>query len=169
MDYKKIKRGQMLYLVMENCTYSGNPNAIVPVKVIRRECGGLFNFVVEQDIEGFKHRLTVSDKWLTVLKPQAALDLAFNQVQIYHRIHANGWRFSLNHKTAKDEILKRIITLPKSQQKAFWKRIKDDAPQLLKTERAFMVSKIKMETWREITWLLLLLEFPYRDMEIHEA
>lgn len=168
MDYKKIKRGQMLYLVLQNGCYIGDPNAIVPVKVIRRERGGLDNFIVEQDIEGLEHRLTVSHEWLTVLKPQAAIDLAFNQAQTEKRIRANSWRFNLTQKTAKHEIPKRLLALPKSQQKVFWKRVKDDTPQLLKSERVFMASKIKMKTWCEIAWLILLLEFPHRDMEKHE-
>jgi len=169
MDYKKIKRGQMLYLVLQNGSYTGDPNAIVPVKVIRRAQCNLSNVVVEQDVEGFKHRLTVSHEWLTVFKPQAALDLAFNQAQTEKRIIANSWRFNLTRKTAKHEIPERVLTLSKSQQKNFWKEIKNTAPQLLKAEREFMVSKIKMETWSEIAWLVLLVEFPKRDMEIHEG
>jgi len=166
MDYKKIKRGQMLYLVLQNDGYSGDPNAIVPVKVIRRD--GLTSFIVEQDIEGFKHRLTVSHEWLTVLKPQAALDLAFNQTQTENRIYANNWRFSLTWKTARDEILKRLATLPKQKQDIFWKKAKEAYPKLFKNER-LLTSKVKMKTWDNMAAYLLSLEFPRRDMECHEG
>jgi len=166
MDYKKIKRGQMLYLVLQNRYCTGKPNVIVPVKVIRRD--GLTSFIVEQDIEGFKHRLTVSHEWLTVLKPQAALDLAFNHTQTENRIHANSWRFSLTWKTARDEIVKRLLTLPKQKQDIFWKKAKKAYPGLFKNGR-ILTSKVKMTVWDDLAGYLLSLEFPRRDMEIHEG
>ena len=160
----------MLYLVLQNESYTGDPNAIVPVRVIRRD--GLTSFIVEQDIEDFKHRLTVSHEWLTVLKPQAALDLAFNQTQTENRIYANSWRFSLTRKTAKHEIFKRLETLSKQKQKTFWKNHgegKKAFPELFKKNGELAVSKVKMKTWDSMAGYLLSLEFPYRDMECHEG
>jgi hypothetical protein len=172
MDYKKIKRGQWLYLVLQNGSYTGDPNAIVPVKVIRRAQCNLSNVVVEQDIEGFKHRLTVSYEWLTVLKPQAALDLAFNQAQVERRIHANSWAHYLTRKTAEHEIFKRLKTLPKRKQKTFWRKLKEAKvlyPELFKKNGKLAVSKLKMETWDNMASYILTLEFPHRDMEKHEG
>jgi hypothetical protein len=171
MDNKKIERGQMLYLVLQKGCYWCDSNAIVPVKVIRRKRGGLFNFVVEQDIEGFKHRLTVSHEWLTVLKPQAAIDLAFNQAQTKKRIIANSWLYNLTRKTAKHEILNRLTTLSKSKRKQaiFWKRVKKIWPEIFKANGQLATSKISMKLWDNLGRGILSLEFPKRDMDKHEG
>ncbi len=172
MDYKKIKRGQWLYLILQAGSYTGDPNAIVPVEVIRRAQCDLSNVIVEQDIEGLKHRLTVRPEWLTVPEPQAAIDLAFNQTQVEKRIHANTWRYNLNWKTAKDEIFKRLATLSKQKQKTFWKKLKEGKkayPELFKANGELATSKIKMTTWDNMAAYILSLEFPKRDMEKHEG
>ena len=69
---KKIKRGKMYYLVLENGSYTGRPNAIVPVRVIRKERYDSHHFIVEQEIGSDTHRITVSDEWLAPFNTKAA-------------------------------------------------------------------------------------------------
>jgi len=161
----KIKRGNMYYLVIHKRDWTYKPAVIVPVKLIKRKGIGCGDWViVEQQVDGIKHKTTVHTDWLAPYKIQQAKNLLHNMRQWEERWGANCWRHRLNHKTAKDEVLKRLSTLSKCKQQELWKQFTAAYPELVKPGNVFKVSKMKMEHWDEIAWAIITLKYPLKEV-----
>lgn len=165
MNAKKLKKGAMYYLVLHKRDWTYKPAVIVPVKIIRR---GKYSFsdwvVVEQDIDGCKHRLTVHFDWLAPHKIECAKNLLHNMKMWEKRWTANCWRHRINHKTARQEIAKALSKLPKYKQREILKKFKKVYPNLLNPDNSFKVSKMKMVQWDELAWATIALRYPLRNI-----
>ena len=165
MDAQKLKKGSMCYLVLHKRDWSHKPAVIVSVKVMKRTKRlGLDWVVVEQLIDGYKHRLTVHVDWLAPHRIPCAKNLLHNMKMWEKRWSANCWRHKLNHKTAKSEVEQAISELPKYKQNDILKQVKKVYPNLLKPDNSFKVSKMNMKHWDELAWASIALKYPLKNV-----
>lgn len=161
MDAKKLKKGNMYYLILHKRDWTYKPAVIVPVKVVKKTRFSDW-IVVDQCIDDYKHRLTVHIDWLAPYQIQFAKNLLHNMNIWEKRWEANCWRHRLTHKTAKSEITKALNELPKYKQQDISKRFKQIYPHLLKPDNSFKVSKMKMIHWDELAWATIALKYPLK-------
>lgn len=160
---QKVKCGQKYYLVLHKRDWTYKPAVIVPVKALSRKKYSDW-VVVEQNIDGHKHKLTVHFDWLAPHKIECAKNLLHNMKMWEKRWSANCWRHRLNYKTAKSEVPKALAELSKKKQSEIFRQINKTYPQLLKTKNTFMVSKIKMTQWDEIAWAIIASKYPLKEV-----
>ena len=161
---RKVKRGQMCYLVLHKRDWMYKPAVIVPVKVIRRKHPRLDWIVVEQCIDDLKHKLTVHLDWLAPHDIERAKDLLNNMKMWEKRWSANCWRYRINHKTAKSEVAKALSELPKYKQLKIMNQFKKVYPKLLKADNTFVTSKMKMKHWDELAWATIASKYPLKNV-----
>ena len=165
MTPRKLKKGSMYYLVLHKRDWTYKPAVIVPVKVVKRPKSlGLSWVVVEQLIDGHRHKLTVNVDWLAPHTIPRAENLLHNMKMWEKRWSANGWRFRLNHKTAKLEVEQAIKNLPKYKQNTILREFKEVYPSLLKPDNSFKVSKMNMKHWSELAWATIALKYPLKEV-----
>ena len=160
---QKVKRGQIYYLVLHKRDWTYKPAVIVPVTVIGRKRFSDW-VVVEQRIDGYRHRLTVHVDWFAPHKLESAKNLLHNMRMWEKRRAANNWRFRLNHKIAKSEVTKALGELPKYKQRDILKRFKQVYPDLLKIDNSFKVSIMKMKHWDELAWATIAAKYPLKNV-----
>ncbi len=159
---QEVKRGRMYYLVLHKRDWTYQPAVIVPVKVVKVKSLGWV--IVEQQVDGYKYKLTVQIDWLAPYDIERAKDLLRNMKMWEKRWTANYWRHRINHKTARAEIAKALSELPKYQQHDILKRFKEVYPDLLKPDNSFKVSKMKMKHWDELAWATIELKYPLKNV-----
>lgn len=164
LDYKDIKPGKKYYLVISQGNYCYESRVIVLVTVIKKLSCDLGAFVVEQVIDGFKRRLECKAKWLSPFNIESAKALVFNQEQWEKRIGRNGWRFRLDTKTAKVEIMKALVKLKKQDQKRFWAELQKVYPTLIKNKTDLFASKLRQMHWEEMAWAIICMELPLKTL-----
>ena len=72
----KLKKNEKYYLVLHKRDWTHKPAVVVPVKMIKRKDSWDNDWiVVEQDIDGIKHKLTVHRDWLAPYDPEKAKNL----------------------------------------------------------------------------------------------
>ncbi len=162
MEFKKDDR---YYLVIHKRDWTYKPSAIIPVIVIRRHNKFSDWVDVIQEIDGYRHKITVHINWLAPHNIENAKNLLYNMNQWEERWSANGWRHGLR-KTKKDtdEILAKIASLSKQKQRKIWESFRKAYPKLIRDNNKYYTSKLKMTQWDELAWAFISSKYPLKEV-----